>query len=516
VAGPYDHVDAGQFRQPPRAGRFGTSVAAIGDLNNDGVSEMVISSPRNERHLVDLESTFGARGTHLLSTRFRGSIAVIPGDNYNEDELWGDFAGSSSTTMLPRLDHTRGGRCIGAAPQARTLSIAPDIFEVFAEGLDDELGDGQSAGDFNLDGLADILCGAPMNNRDGESDTESTKPDTGATYVLYGRSVLNDFDLKNADHPINRTPMLRIRGLLPGDRIGWRQSTGLDVNGDRIDDVFISSPYTDFGGILREECGTDFNGDGTFDLNDLDPARFTTCQFNTGEFVFSDDVCKAYDYDFDNDIDDDDRAVFDRLRAGDDDACRNLVDNGFVGIIFGGVFTDGDRDINQIATSDLVGVRFYGSQPGHRAGFDVSSAGDFNQDGFGDILIAVPGEVRRDSSGRERLGVVYLVFGGTHLRNTSWNLNQVGTPELPGMVILSPYLKGRPNEAPPERVGFIGDINSDGFGDICIGLPTADFIDLSFPQGADAPNDPSIGRRRDAGDAYVVYGNNFGSNRALP
>jgi len=396
------------------------------------------------------------------------------------------------------------------------LGIAPDVFEVFAEGLDDDLGDGQSAGDFNLDGLADILCGAPLNNRDGEGDLETLKPDTGAVYILYGRSVLNDFDLKNADHPILRTPMLRIRGILPGDRIGWRQSSGLDVNGDRIDDVFISSPYTDFGGVLREECGVDFNGDGVFDENDLDLTRFTTCRFNTGDFVFSDDICKAFDYDYDSDIDDDDRAIFNRLVDGDPDACDNLVDNGFVAIIFGGVFTDGDRDINQIATSDLPGVRFFGSEAGHRAGFDVSSAGDFNQDGFGDILIAVPGEVRRDSAGRERLGVVYLVFGGTHLENTTWNLSEVGSPELPGMVILSPYLKGKPNEAPPERVALIGDINNDGFGDICIGLPKADFIDLSFPQGADAPNDPSIGRRRDAGDAYIIYGNNFGSNRAVP
>ncbi len=514
VAGPYDHVDAGRLRQPPRAGRFGTSVAAIGDLNNDGVSEIVISAPRNERHLVTLLENFGERGTHRQSTRFRGSITIIPGANYNNDERWGDFGGASATTMLPRLDNS-SGRCLGT-PQRRLLSIAPDIIEVFAEALDDELGDGQSAGDFNLDGIADILCGAPLNNRDGEDDAETITRDTGATYVLYGRSVLNDFDLKNADDPILRTPMLRIRGVLPGDRIGWRQSKGLDVNGDRIDDVFISSPHADFGGILREECGVDFNGDGVFDENDLDSTRFTSCQFTTGSFVFSDDPCKAFDYDYDSDIDDDDRAVFDRLVNGDSDACENLVDNGFAAIIFGGVFTDGDRDINQIATSDLVGVRFFGSEAGHRAGFDVSSAGDFNQDGFGDILIAVPGEVRRDSAGRERLGVVYLVFGGTHLENTTWNLSVVGSPELPGMVILSPYLKGRPNEAPPESVALIGDINNDGFGDICIGLPKADFIDLSFPQGAEAPNDPSVGRRRDAGDAYIIYGNNFGSNRAVP
>ena len=31
--------------------------------------------------------------------------------------------------------------------------------------------------------------------------------------------------------------MLRIRGVNTGDQIGWGQSTGLDVNGDRIDDL---------------------------------------------------------------------------------------------------------------------------------------------------------------------------------------------------------------------------------------------------------------------------------------
>ena len=79
---------------------------------------------------------------------------------------------------------------------------------------------------------------------------------------------------------------------------------------------------------------------------------------------------------------------------------------------------------------------------------------------------------------------------------------------------MSPFVKGRPNEAAPTSVGFIGDINNDGFGDIAIGNPRADFIDLTFPQGPDAPgDDAAAGRRSDAGDVYVIYGNNFGSNR---
>lgn len=125
--------------------------------------------------------------------------------------------------------------------------------------------------------------------------------------------------------------------------------------------------------------------------------------------------------------------------------------------------------------------------------------------------------MRLDDAGRERLGVVYLVFGGTHLINTTWDLKNVGSEELPGIVFLSPYVAGRPNEAAPTTVGYIGDINNDGFGDIAIGNPKADFIDLSYPQGPDAPgSDASTGRRSNVGDVYVIYGNNFGPNRGSP
>jgi hypothetical protein len=346
--------------------------------------------------------------------------------------------------------------------------------------------------------------------------------------------------------------MLRIRGFEYGDRIGWQQESGLDVNGDRIDDVFIASPHVDFGNVTRAGlCRGDFNRDGTIDQTDVSLLSFNRCQQDFGEHLFSDDACKVFDYDNDEDIDEDDRCVFCCLSndcqpdpscvfGRGTDCCGHLVDNGFIGVIFGGEringdrVVTGDRETSQLATSELPGTIFYGNCALDRAGFDISSAGDFNQDGFGDLLIAAPGEVRcdrtipttcdaeerertcREAGGRERLGVVYLIFGGIHLTNTAWSLKDVGSEELPGIVFLSPYVKGRPNEAAPTAVANIGDINNDGFGDIAIGNPKADFIDPTFPQGPDAPgSDPATGRRSDVGDAYIIYGSNFGSNRAV-
>lgn len=521
TAGGFDFVDAFAQLQGAREGWWGRSVGSLGDLNDDGLDEIVVSAPRTERYMQDLFAAYGAASTQWDSTPFPASITVIPGANYYTPDQ--RDTGGGGTAHQPSLDGQRDapfGTCSDPA-EGRTYFIPADSFGIFAEDIDDFLGDASSAKDFNQDGIDDILCGAPLNDRN------LSRPDSGATYVIYGRALSGEVFLNRADDPVLRPPMLRIRGLNRADRIGWQQTSGLDVNGDRVDDIFFSSPWTDFGDVERTTCAGDFNRDGTTDTNDLALSDFESCAASGSE-VFTSDPCSAFDYDGDRFISFDDRCVFCCLsgECTPDNACvlgrgagccDNMVDNGFIGIAFGGEFIDGDRVITQLATSELPGVIFYGTHVGDHAGFDISSAGDFNQDGFGDILIAVPGETRTDDAGRERLGVVYLIFGGTHLTNTTWDLAEVGSEALPGMIFISPYVKGRPNEAAPSTVAFIGDINNDGFGDIAIGNPDADFIDDSFPQGPDAPgSDAATGRRSNVGDVYLIYGNNFGTNRLFP
>jgi hypothetical protein len=510
AAGWWEYVNGGSFGTAgPRTGYFGEHVTFLPDINNDNVPEFMVSSPRNELYLSEL-NPFGSNLADVTidrSSTYRASITVIPGGNYTLDSTYIDGDGNMG---IPGREDFGEGSC--TAPDSRDGPFRPSSgFSIFAEDPTDYLGYAESAGDINLDGVPDIVCGAPLNDLTGGLN------DTGALYILYGRRPEGNFSLSNLDDPILRPPALRIRGEIRGDKIGAVQSSGLDINGDRVDDIFFGSGSVDFGGVSAGLCG-DVDGNGVRDGNDLDLSLFNVCQGNFGEEVFMDDQignssCKAFDFDNDRDIDNDDRNVFDCLVAGFGNCCP--VDNGFVGVVFGDINLDGDRTLSQLATNDLPGVKFFGSSAGDRAGEDVVSAGDFNRDGFGDLLIAAPGVRFTDVNGRDRMGVAYLVFGGTHLDgNRTFSLDQVGTADLPGIVFQTPFFAGRPNEAPIDHVGFLGDINGDGFDDIGLGITRADFLDSALPQNPNDPGtNPNIGRRPDDGNVYIVYGNNTGSNQ---
>ncbi|NOS99683.1 MAG: hypothetical protein HOP29_03560, partial [Phycisphaerales bacterium] len=492
--GQYDFFDDKRQGQPPLQGLFGQNVSWMPDINLDGFAEIVISSPRNERDYLDSLAIPGS--THEAGRIHYGSITVIPGGDHDVDTLRDKSGATTGTSSIPFLGDTNDttgcetGQCPTMSRCDRFGVIG--TWEIFAEGPDDLLGGASSPGDFNLDAVPDMICGAPRNDRSVDL------ADTGAMYVIYGRSPVGSVFLNLADDPDRRAPMLRVRGERPGDQIGWRQVTVSDVNGDGIDDVLFSSPSADFI-VPRPECSNpDFEGA-------LSLGFFNACR--DMDEVFMDDTCKNFDYNNDRVVNDDDRDVFDCLVAGGTDCCP--VDNGYAGVIFGGTNRRGDRVISQLGTEEFGGVAFYGSNAGDRAGYDVSSAGDFDKDGFGDILISAPGETRTDVNGRLRMGVTYLVFGGPHLetQEVPIELSEVGD-RVQGMIFLSPYPAGAPDEAPTDFVGFLGDINDDGFGDIAIGVSMADLIDPDFPQGGGSSNE--TGRLPNQGDAYLVYGNNIG------
>ncbi|MFQ5423399.1 MAG: hypothetical protein ACE5F9_05400 [Phycisphaerae bacterium] len=333
--------------------------------------------------------------------------------------------------------------CTPGTPSScvRGFVARPLSLEITGAQAGDRFGYAGPAGTFNQDGVLDIMAGAPGADRFSGNDPN------GAGSALTDNGIFYVFftpagGFGNTNLTTENPPRLEVRGTHNGDRLGGLQTVINDINGDAIGDIAFASE------------------------------------------TFDDDI------------------------LGNTDA-------GYVGVIFGNRPLTGENGFSpdDVGTPQLAGVRFLGATVAARAGHDIASAGDFNRDGFGDLLIASPGERRdvnvgdTDGDGLDnieiRLGVAYLVFGGTHLYNQTFNLSQVGNPELPGIVFVSRFVLGSEDQAEIETVGGLGDIDGDGFDDIAFGTPKADFVDPASPDQ----------RRLDTGEAYIVYGNNFGSNK---
>lgn len=400
----YDRFDVTQTVLPSSIkpyNRFGQTVASMPRMTNTS-----LTTPARYGTTLIFSVPNGLDG--------RGLIHLSPNNNYiNFDEE----GAQSFPVYRPRGDCTSPGR----------VAVYPGFSTIAGAAIGDELGYAGPAGDFNLDGSRDILCGAPGANRNGVNDM-------GIVYVIFGRPDMEP-DLGTStirfltlDMALMNPPRIELWGSRAGDRFGEIQTIVGDLNQDGLPDIGFASPWAD--------------GPGG-------------------------------------------------------------VDSGFIGVLFGGRRLTGENvfSVNQVGTSELPGFRIHGTQPGGYAGTILNTAGDFNGDGTDDLLIGAPNE-ERVVNGITRVGVAYLIFGGSHLSNREFSLSQVGTDQLPGLVFVSPYAKGSAEEAPIDWINTAGDINDDGFADLVIGVSQADYVN---------PLSPSQ-RRNNAGEMYLLYGNNVGSN----
>ena len=129
------------------------------------------------------------------------------------------------------------------------------------------------------------------------------------------------------------------------------------------------------------------------------------------------------------------------------------------------------------------GFRLSGIDDSDFCGRSVSNAGDFNGDGFADMLIGAWGG---DPNGDTRASESYVVFGKSVGFTGAFDLNTLdGTNGFRLDGIDAGDNSGR-------CVSDAGDVNGDGFDDLIIGAYGAD------PNGINS-----------AGESYVVFGGNF-------
>ncbi|MGD9856776.1 MAG: beta strand repeat-containing protein, partial [Planctomycetaceae bacterium] len=217
----------------------GDTISAAGDVNGDGVDDLLISARDDQEVYVVFGSTSAFAAALDLSTLdgtngFRiGSIPANPdfgiavrhAGDVNGDGIDDFVIGGLGSDVSPGASYVIFGASTGF-PAAFDLTTLDGSNGFRVDGVDagDQLGISvSSAGDVNGDGFDDLILGAHYADPEGNDAA-------GASYLLFGAA--SGFPAVLALSGIDGTNGLRFDGIDAGDRSGSSVSGAGDVNGD--------------------------------------------------------------------------------------------------------------------------------------------------------------------------------------------------------------------------------------------------------------------------------------------
>lgn len=222
---------------------FGEAVSSIGDLNNDGITDIAVGVPGDGTngaiHLLFLNSNGTVKSSQkfvapegLFSFFFGAAVAAVGdlnGDNINDIAVgsYGDsnkygamyilFLNSNGTIKsYQKISQGSGGlgNILAKNDQFGTWSIT-------------------SSGDMDNDGVPDIVVGAP-----GDSDGDAG---SGSVYLLMmaqGGTVKSYKKISQLSGELGNI-------LNSGDQFGWSVSSIGDINRDGVVDIAVGSDLND-------------------------------------------------------------------------------------------------------------------------------------------------------------------------------------------------------------------------------------------------------------------------------
>ena len=263
--------------------RLGTAVAA-GDVNGDGIDDVILGAPDADGPLNQDSETgevyviWGSTNlpqqidlrqftppVTLIGRQSRAGFGrTLTALDFNGDGLSevvvGQPAGSGPGGSRPGSGnaYVYFGKVDLRSPIPDVGYIRPNV-TLYGRASGDTLASALSYGDFNADGLMDLVLGAPM------ADGPNGRKDAGEVYVLSGARTLPEvMDL--ASSTTTGTGSLQVIGADAGDHLGTSVSGG-DANKDGFDDLLIGAPMAGGLGNARGFSGEAYLVLGRKDLS---------------------------------------------------------------------------------------------------------------------------------------------------------------------------------------------------------------------------------------------------------
>jgi len=461
--------------------RLSAVLAGLGDINGDGLDDLLIGAPGVDQGRIDNGRAYVALGhedPEDLSNealgggelgfvvdgqgdRERMASAAAGAGDVNGDGF-GDFIVCAPWADLVEGDE--GGRCyvvFGRAEFAANLSLGAIAggdggFVINGGAAGGRAGISVAGGgDVNGDGLDDLLVGA--------SSFAELEPelDRGRAWVIYGRTGGAPVELSEIAEGVGG---FAIDGLSAFGWAGASVAMAGDLNSDGLGDVLVGAPFAtvedaDYSGQAYVVYG---GGDGTIDLlyqvPDGRALHFGWAVAGVG------------------DVNGDGR---DDIAIGAPEAKASKLyregevyvlfsDEGSTGTLDAGLLVDEGRGLRITGEPQLYGL----------AGLTVAGAGDLDGDGLTELLIAAPDA---DVGAQASVGRIYVVFG----RSAGGDVELAEIAAGVGGFVLH-------GEAEGARTGVsaaaIGDFDGDRIVDLAVGSTA---LDRAGP---------------DSGRVYVIFG----------
>jgi hypothetical protein len=464
----------------------GFPVNAAGDVNGDGIDDIIVSSYKTyesletytswvlygqpekliDINLGSLTQTQGFRIFGANDTAWQGQSISQAGD-INADGI-ADIIVGIPGFMPAGISYVIYGQKGGLTDINLGLLNKTQGFRVFGTVSGDKSGDSVSrAGDVNADGIDDIIIGA-------SNSSPEERQYAGVSYVIYGqKNGLADINLDS----LTQAQGFRIIGAKANDYSGYSVSGAGDVNDDAIDDVIIGAPT----GVWLQTVSDSYVVYGhKGGIPDIDLAFLTQTQgfriigSNDSNNLIGSSVEGIGDINADG--------VADITIS----ACASSSGRGITKLITSYIIYGKQGGLNDINIYDFTqeqGFKVFlkaTTQATGCIGSSISKGGDINYDGIDDIIISAdwPSLDERDDP-----GVSYVLYGQ---KSGLIDIDLASLAKIQGFSIVGAELDAIESSG-------AGDVNADGISDIIIGAAYA------------SPNG-----EHNAGISYVVYGQKGG------